>query len=326
VQIGDASFGFEVVPGWEQLPEGWSHPDVAGVCTDSFGRVYLFCRGDHPVIVYDAEGKYLDAWGEGRFSYRAHGMFMTPQDELLLVDDGGNTVRRYSTDGRLLQQIGPTAPPSDTGYVKGEREVTHPGGPYNRPTNAAIAASGDIYVSDGYGNCQIHRFNPDGQQVQSWGTPGPGPGQFRLPHSVWVHEDGRVFVADRQNERIQIFGPDGNYLTEWTDVQRPQDIFIDHAGRVYVAELCWRAGEIAPNRDRISEYVPARISIFDATGKLLLRWADPDPMKAGYFIAPHALWVDPVGSLYVAEATHTVAVSNGLAPASAHTFQKFARL
>lgn len=327
VRFGSGQLQFELVEGWEQLPIGWFHRDVAAVCTDTEGNVYLYCRGDHPVIIYDRDGMFLGSWGEGRFSYRTHGMFMSQTDQMFLVDDGSNSVCRYALDGTLLQTIGPVGIPTDSGYANGDlNTVTHGAPPYNRPTNLAMAPSGDLYVSDGYGNCRLHRFNDDGQLIQSWGEPGTGPGEFHLPHSVWVHADGRVFVADRQNDRIQIFGPSGEYLTEWTDVQRPQDIFIAKDGLVYVAELGWRKGDHSYRRGLIVEDEPARLSIYDPEGNLLLRWGDVDPAKAGCFIAPHGLWVDDQGSIYLAEVTHTIAVQHGLAPPDSHTFQKFARI
>jgi sugar lactone lactonase YvrE len=279
-------------------------------------------------MIYDREGNFLDSWGEGIFSYRTHGMFMDGEDRLFLVDDDGNSVTRHALDGTLLQTIGPRGVKSDTGYDRSTSnlEVKYGGPPYNRPTNVAVAPNGEIFVSDGYGNSRIHRFSHEGELQQSWGEPGTGPGELHTPHSVWVLPDGRLIVCDRQNERLQILDADGNYLTEWTDVQRPQDVFVDKDGLVYVAELSWKAGDYSYSRGEIDSYVAARVSILDSAGNVLLRWADPDPTKDGYFIAPHGIWVDDQGSIYLAEVTHTIAVRRGLAPPDAHTIQKFARI
>jgi NHL repeat len=326
IRFGSGSLQFELVEGWERLPEGWSHPDVAAVCTDASGNVFLYCRGEHPIIIYDRAGHFLDSWGEGEFSYRTHGSYMNGGDELYLVDDGGSSVGRYSLDGKLLQQIGPKGEHSDTGFDGRDlATITHGGPPFNRPTNLAVAPSGDLYVSDGYGNCRIHRFNYEGEFLQSWGEPGGRPGEFRIPHSAWVHTDGRVFVADRENDRIQIFGPTGEYLSEWTDVQRPQDIFIKD-GLVYIGELLYREGHVSGRRGQIVENEPSRLSIFDLDGNALVRWSDPDPTTDGCFIAPHGLCVDDEGSIYMAEVTDTVGVRGGLCPPDSHTFQKFARV
>jgi DNA-binding beta-propeller fold protein YncE len=325
IRFGSGSLQFELVHGWERIPAGWSHPDVAGVCTDSSGNVFLYCRGDHPVMIYDREGRFLDSWGEGLFSYRTHGMFMGNGDEMFLVDDGGNSVGRYSPDGKLLQQIGPAGILSDTGYDgRNVTSITHGGEPFNHPTNLAAAPSGDLYVSDGYGNCRIHRFSAEAELLQSWGEPGMGPGQFHLPHSAWVHTDGRVFVADRQNDRIQIFGPTGEYLSEWIDVRRPQDIFI-RDGLVYVGELLYRKGDVSLRRGTIGQDEPNRLSIYDLEGNCVLRWGDLDGTRDGYFIAPHGIWVDDEGSIYLAEVTHTIVSRMGLGVPETHTIQKFAR-
>ena len=327
-RVGSGTLQYELVEGWEQLPAGYRHADVAGVCTDSNGNVYLFCRGDHPVMIYDREGHFLDSWGEGQFSYRTHGMHMARGDALYLVDDSNHKVGKYTLDGKELFQCGPAERPSDTGGYDGRTPatVTKAAGPFNRPTNLAVAPNGDLFVSDGYGNTRIHRFDPRGRLCESWGEPGSGPGQFRVPHSTWVHTDGRVFVCDRENDRIQIFSPSGEYLTEWLDVQRPQDIFIDTDERVYVGELVWRVGMKSFRRGPIETEEPARLSIFDIEGNVLLRWGGADAAQPGNFVAPHGLWVDDRGDIYMAEVTDTVGVRQGFVPEGTHTFQKFARI
>jgi NHL repeat len=147
-----------------------------------------------------------------------------------------------------------------------------------------------------------------------------------VPHSTWVHTDGRVFVCDRENDRIQIFSPDGTYLTEWLDVQRPQDIFIDADERVYVGELVWRKGMKSFRRGPIAEEEPSRLSIFDLEGNVLVRWGGADAAQPGNFVALHGLWVDDRGDIYMAEVTDTIGVRQGFVPEGTHTFQKFARI
>jgi hypothetical protein len=327
MKVGSGDLSFELVPDWEQLPSDWEHPDVVGVCTDTQLNVYLFCRGPQPVIVYDKSGTALGFWGEDVFPGRPHGMFLTGAEELLLVDDRGHSVGRYSLDGRMLQTIGPEGEASDTGYDGNNlATVARAAGPFNRPTDAAAGASGDIFVTDGYGNSRIHRFNSDGDLTLSWGEPGVEAGQFNLPHALWVHDDGRIFVADRENERIQIFSSDGKFLAEWTDIHQPQDVLVDRDGLVYVAELGARKGTTSPRRGPIEANEPCRLSIFDPSGELLLRWGDGDGTQAGHFAGPHAIWIDAEGSLYVAEVTESHAVKRGFVPHGTHTFQKFARV
>src|SRR5215471_6661287 len=118
-KVGSGSLQYELVEGWEQLPAGYRHADVAGVCSDSSGNVYLFCRGDHPVMVYDRDGRFLEAWGEGAFSYRTHGMHMASGDQLFLVDDSNHKVGKYTLKGEEVFQCGPAEHPSDTGGYDG---------------------------------------------------------------------------------------------------------------------------------------------------------------------------------------------------------------
>ncbi len=317
---------FEVIKGWEKLPAGYTHKDVDGVAVDSRDRVYLLTRGDARVIVYERDGSFVASWGENIFTPRTHGIAIGPDDQVYTADDGDHTIRKFTPEGKQLMLIGNPGKASDTGYDgKSLNSITHGGPPFNRPTDVAIAPNGDLYVSDGYGNARVHRFTADGKWVQSWGEPGTGPGQFHLPHAVQVTPDNRVMVADRENDRIQFFSPDGKYLDQWTHVQRPTDIYIDRDGLVYVSELWWRVGQASFVHGPIKYDLPGRVSVLDLQGNVLLRWTSADRCAPGNFIAPHTLCVDSRGDLYVGEVTHTFAVKNDLVPPDAHTFQKFAR-
>ncbi len=189
----------------------------------------------------------------------------------------------------------------------------------------AVAQNGELFVSDGYGNCKVHRFSPDGELIQSWGDPGTGPGQFYLVHGVEVTADGRVLVADRENDRVQVFSPDGTFLEEWTDVQRPTNVDVAPDGRIYVSELWWRVGMHSYAQGEIGENQPGRVSVLAPDGTELARWGGPDPCAPGSFCAPHDICVDSRGDLYVAEVTHTFAGRLGLVPPDCHTLQKFGR-
>lgn len=317
---------FQVIKGWEQLPTGYRHLDVCGVATDSQDRVYMITRDEARVIVYESDGRFVTSWGEGIFTPRTHGITIAPDDSVYCVDDGDHTVRKFTADGKLLMTMGTSGTPSDTGYDgRSLDSILRGGPPFNRPTNLAIAPGGDLYVTDGYGNSRVHRFSAKGELIQSWGQPGTEPGHFNLPHGIFVAGDGRVLVADRENDRIQIFSPDGEFITQWTDVQRPTAICIDRDGLVYVSELWWRPGMKSYTHGAIVDDLPGRVSIYDLQGKLVTRWGSADRCAAGNFCAPHDLCVDSKGNLYVAEVTYTFAGKAGLVPADCHTFQKFAR-
>lgn len=316
------NIAFEVIEGWEKLPEGWSFVEVAGVATDSRDRVYVFNRGEHPMIVFDADGNFLDAWGEGLFT-NAHGVHIGPDDRIYAADNFDHTVRIFSPDGTVLQTLGEKDQPSDTGFVPGKTPVQYGGEPFNRVTNVALDSAGDLYIADGYGNARVHKFAADGEHLFSWGEPGTGPGEFRLPHAIAIDEDDRVVVADRENSRIQVFSPGGEYVTEWTGISRPDDLFIDDAaGVMYIAELGgWAAGaDIPPHAP------PASVCLVDLDGTLISRFGSGDPVQPGNFFAPHGIWADSRGDLYVAEVVVSYARNRDLAPLDCDTLQKFARL
>ena len=142
--IGQHRLAYEVIEGWERLPEGWSFVEVAGVAVDSSDRVYVFNRGDHPLIIFDKEGKFLDSWREGLFT-NAHGIFIDRNDHVYCADNFDHTVRKFTTDGTLLMTLGDVNQPADTGFKVGVSPVQHAGGPFNQVTNVAVAANGDMF-------------------------------------------------------------------------------------------------------------------------------------------------------------------------------------
>ncbi|HLZ08853.1 MAG TPA: hypothetical protein VKT80_09720, partial [Chloroflexota bacterium] len=188
--MATASIAFDLLPGWEQLPAQFTHLDVVGIGVDSRDRVYVLTRAQPRVIVYDRAGTYLSSWGEGFFTERTHGLTIGPGGEVYVVDEGAQVIYRFTAAGKLEQTIGTVGVASDTGYDGKTLESIRGGGPFNRPTNVAIAPNGDLYVSDGYGNARVHRFSRAGELIQSWGEPGSGPGQFNLPHGIAVTSDG----------------------------------------------------------------------------------------------------------------------------------------
>ena len=310
------------VPGWGQLPEGWSLVEVAGVATDSRDNVYVFNRGEHPVIVFDSEGNFLDAWGESRFVW-PHGLTIDANDFLYLTDGKDHTVRKYTPQGQLLMTLGVSGQPGDTG-LKGfdYRTIQRGGPPFNYPTNVAVGRHGELYVSDGYGNARVHKFSPEGALVQSWGEPGSERGQFNVPHGIAVDRQDRVIVADRENSRLQFFSATGEFLEEWTDVTRPCQVFADSGGRIFVAELGMRCG-LWPWLDRPANAPAARVSVFDPQGELLARWGNEDPMAPDGFYAPHDIWLDSRGSLYIGEVTMSAGGYNGDVPADCPCLRKY---
>jgi DNA-binding beta-propeller fold protein YncE len=325
--VGAAAFRYRVHPSWEQLPPDWGFGEVAGVATDSTGRVYVFNRGEHPLVVFERDGRFVGSWGEGVFG-RAHGLSIGPDDSVYCVDDLGHAVRKFTPDGRLLMTLGTPGQGSDTG-ARGldYRTIRRVGGPFNCPTNLALAPNGDLYISDGYGNARVHHFSPDGKLLNSWGEPGSGPSQFHLPHGIAVAADGTVLVADRENSRIQRFSPEGRFLDEWTGIARPTDVAIDPAGNVFVAELGYRAGMYPGNTPPPGQTTGGRVSILNSAGKLLAQiGGGQNPCAWGDFFAPHDVTIDRHGDFYIGEVTLSAGANQGLVPRDCHSLQKFVRL
>jgi DNA-binding beta-propeller fold protein YncE len=315
---------YKPVVGWAKMPAGLSWPDVAGVATDSRDRVYVFNRGEQPMAVFERNGNFLKTWGKGVF-VRPHGLFIGPDDSLYCTDDGDHTVRKFTPDGKLLLTLGTSGKPSDTGATSMDyRSIRRAGPPFHYPTNLALGPKGEMYVSDGYGNARIHQFSPEGRLLFSWGEPGSGPAQFHVPHGIAVDNQGTVYVADRENSRIQLFSAKGEFLKEWTDVVRPCQIYIDAANAVFVAELGFHAGRWPGTPEPTANDSGGRVSIFDRAGKLQVRWGGGrNPCAPGDFFAPHDICVDSKGDIYVGEVVWSGGGNRGLVSPDCHSLQKF---
>jgi DNA-binding beta-propeller fold protein YncE len=292
--LGTGENRYRVVEDWAKLPEGWELKDVASVAVDSKDRVYVFNRGEHPMVVFDSNGNFLDSWGEGTFPH-AHGLHIDANDFLYCTDDRGHFVRKCTTEGKVLLEIG----------IPGEPSAYMSGLPFHRCTHTALSPDGDIYVTDGYGNARIHKYSPDGKLLLSWGEPGTDPGQFNIPHNIVTDEEGWVYVADRENHRVQVFDRNGKYETQWNNMHRPCGLYCcgGHKPRFLIGEL-GPMGSGAVNRHHAN--IGPRLSIVDREGKVIARLggeAGPG-LEPGKFIAPHGLAVDKRGDIYVGEVSY----------------------
>jgi DNA-binding beta-propeller fold protein YncE len=325
--FGDGDFCFQADEAWARFPANGPEGEAVAVACDSRDRVYVFLRGPRPVQIFEPDGTPIDAWGGGQF-VRPHGVTIDHQDRLYLTDDYDHTVRVFSPERKPLLTLGKSGSPSDTGATSTDyRTILRVGPPFHYPTNVAVTSSGEIFVADGYGNARIHRFSVDGELLASWGEPGGGPGQFCVPHGIAIGSDGTIYVADRENTRIQLFTPKGHYLAEWIDVARPCHIAFDAAGNAYVAELGHRAGRFPGTGEAEPGATGGRVSIFTAQGKLLARWGGgDDPCALGDFYAPHGICVDSRGSVYVTEVAWNAGGKAGRVPGHCRTLQKFVRV
>ncbi|MCI0549147.1 MAG: peptidyl-alpha-hydroxyglycine alpha-amidating lyase family protein [Candidatus Rokubacteria bacterium] len=303
---------FTPVEGWGKLPDGWRYVECAGVAVDAKDQVFVFTRGEHPVIVFDRDGAFRRSWGEGVVR-RAHAIIIDAEGMVWLTDDLHHTVRKFTPEGKLLLTIGNPDAPSE---LQG-------GKPFNRPTHVAISPrTGYLFISDGYGNSRVHKYAPDGKHVKSWGEPGTDPGQFNLPHNLVTDADGLVYVADRENHRVQIFDEEGRYQGQWNNLHRPCGLFAERTSELlFVGEL----GAALPVNEQTPNLGP-RVSVLNRKGERVCRFGGQFVGdRPGEFTAPHTVVTDSRGDLYVGEVSWTARGQHLDPPRELRSFQKFTR-
>jgi len=240
VRVSAQDNPYRVVEGWAKLPEGRSWGSTAAVDVDSNDHIWVAercgtnsCAGSNlsPILEFDPSGKLLRSFGAGMFVF-PHGICVDKEGNVWVTDgdgkDGkGHQVFKFSPDGRVLMTLGKAG-------VAGDGPDT-----FNRPSDVIVAPNGDIFVADGHGgdsNARIVKFSKDGKFIKSWGKKGIAPGEFDTPHGLAFDSKGRLFVADRNNNRIQIFDQEGSFIEQWTQFSRPSGIFIDVKDNIYVAD------------------------------------------------------------------------------------------
>jgi sugar lactone lactonase YvrE len=276
--IGTGSYRYRFQRDWAKLPRWWNFGEVIengppGTCVKGAvaanGDVYVLCRGAHPVLVFDAEGRFVTSWGEGRFSNFVHGLTIDPAGKIWITDTGVHTVTQHEPDGTLLRTLGARGAASPTLY----------GEPFNMPTGVAFASTGEFFVSDGYGNRRVHCFSPDGELKHSWGEPGDGPGQFALVHFITADANDELYVCDRENHRIQIFATTGECLAQWTGFTMPSDVAF---GR----EVIYVAGADG-------------VSIWTRDRRKLAQFGHDEPFAGAFNV--HGIWLDADENIYLAQ-------------------------
>jgi 6-bladed beta-propeller protein len=234
---------------------GWESGAVSWLAVDHAGTIYEIQRGNKasPILVLNQQGKVLRSWGNGDYEI-PHSIRIDPAGNIWTVDAALSTVTKYSPSGKKLMTI-----------RVGEQPET--GSPFHGATDVAFGSNGHIFITDGYGNARVLEYTRDRQRIKQWGKPGTGPGEFRLPHAIQIDENGTVYIADRENGRIQKFDLSGDYLGE-----------ISHLGRIYslkvVGEALWASTGPVDQPPGSSSWV---LKLDRKTGQILGHLEVPEP-------------------------------------------------
>ncbi len=290
---------YDVDSSWPARPEqisgkGW----VSGLAIDGRNQVWFFRKGPDPVQVYTTDGKFVRSWGKGRF-VNPHHLRIDHEGNVWVADFGLHIVQKYTPEGKLLLTLG----------VKGEKgaDERH----FNMPTDMAITKRGDIFVTDGYGNRRIVHFDKEGNYVKAWGEYGSAPGQFILPHAIVVDSKGRLYVADRNSARIQVFSQEGEFLQQWSNIVMPWGLTINDRDEIWV---CGSSPHWWRRHGKYPEYKDQMFVRFSTDGRVEQIWMIPlgdigedknhpdvSRLKPGEAVGVHCIAQDGDGNLYVGD-------------------------
>ncbi len=265
--FSDSHETYEVVHGWPVFPDGYTLGEAAGVEVDSHNHVWVFHRGKHPVLCIDAKsGKILQSWGDGLFE-SPHGLTVDSEDNIWVTDNKSHLVSKFSHEGKPMMTLGSKG-------VAGQD-----GNHFMGPTDVAVSPNGDIYVTDGYGNSRVAKFDKNGKFLLEWGRKGKGDGEFHTPHGITLDDDGLVYIADRENIRMQIFDPNGKFLKAWKSPSLGRPWGVDfRGGYLFVAD----GGDLTTesnNRNRAMK--------MDLNGNVLAKWGSFGSQDGQFYWAHH---------------------------------------
>lgn len=256
---------YQPVAGWPKVPASLKFGPVSGVAIDSADRVYVLQRAEPPVLVFDRGGDFVRSWGDGLLK-APHGLRIDREGHVWVTDTMQHVVIKFDADGKRLLTLGKQDMPGD-GIDQ-----------FNKPTDTAVGPGGEIYVTDGYGNARVMKFSKEGKFLKQWGKKGTGPGEFNLPHSICTDGKEHLYVGDRENNRVQVFDADGQFVAALKESGAPYGLFRKDE-RLYVA-------------DGRAQW----IMVLDLMGKPLGRLS----LGEGEANAPHWVCIDSQGAMYVA--------------------------
>lgn len=254
---------YRVEKQWARLPQSISLDSISAVSVNTKGQIMVLRRSDPFLLLFSKEGELISHWSNESI-IDGHYFRVTKDGRVLVVDRDHHRIVAFNTEGEILQVIGDYQKPGKLGAL------------FNHPTDVAVNANGEFFVSDGYGNSCVHHLSPTGELIKTWGKQGTGNGEFSIPHSILVDEKDQVLVADRENNRIQIFNQSGEYLNEIKDLYHPMNMFKDNDGYIYVTDQT------------------PRLNMFDSEGELIGRCR-----TFGFF--GHGVAVDEANDIYIAE-------------------------
>ena len=266
---------YQPVPGFLTLPPDLNFGEVSGVALNSLGHIFVFHRGSPSLLEFDSDGHFIRSIGEGLFT-KSHGLRIDAVDNIWTTDVGAHTVLKFSPEGQLLMVLGKKG-------MAGEWWDLFNYPLFERPSDVAFGKDGEIYISDGYGNSRVMKFDREGNFIKTWGSKGTAPGEFDLPHSIVIDAAGRVYVGDRSNRRVQIFDSEGNFIEEWTHIGAPYGLCISPDNFLFLA-------------DGINN----RILKLTLEGKILGAFGQPGK-GSGQLGLAHDIAVGPGNEIYVAE-------------------------
>ena len=275
---------------WPRKPERFKWGQMPGVTVDKQNHIYIFTRNQPTVQVYKTDGTLLRAMYI-EDSSGAHFIRIGPEGNIWTANISEHVVRKYSPKGKLLLTLG------EMGIAGTDN------GHFDRPTDMSVLPTGDIFVSDGYGNRRIVHFDAGGKYVNQWGQAGNGPGQFALPHSIVADSHKRLYVADRENSRVQVFDTKGKLLAVWADLITPWGLCMTKKDEIWISGSSLMKDEkgeclVLPPPDQILMKV-------DLKGKVLLRVplesTTVPPGKSGEVSWVHGIAVDSQGNIYLGD-------------------------
>ena len=274
--------GYRPVEHGLKLPEGMRMGAPSSVAFDARGHLIVFNRGPQPLMEFDAQGVFVRAFGEGRYT-RPHGMRIDPDGNIWTTDVNGHTVTKMSPSGEVLLTLGTRGQSGTWDEAAGTRLLFE-------PADLAFGAGGDVFVVQGHGrgDGRVLRFDRTGKLLKSWGGKGAAEGQFDQPHSILVDRQGQVYVADRENRRVQIFDVDGRFIKAWKFAGLPCGLLIAPDGQMYLASG-----------------FSGQILRLNADGKAVAAMGQPGK-ALGEFGEAHYLAIAPSGDIYVADTINAV--------------------